>query len=386
MAAAGGHGQRLAALDGLRGMSVLIVVVFHYAMGYAAPPPGHVLATEVVWDGFAAVSVFFVLSGFVLSHGLLQPGGGSSLHVGSFYIARGIRILGPYAAAFLLGVFCVHYLFPVLTTQTEWRSSLFLDTWVRASSLSGTELVREGVLVEPSLGYRVMIQAWTLSIELYLSLLFPLLIVLLRRAQWLFVAIVLMLPFYHRLPVHPYPMLAIGVLHFMLGMLLARHHAGLARILRATRWRWLFFFVGFLLLTVRHSINMPLRVFHPFGYELWNIAAFGAVVIVCAALVSAPFGRVLCLPFINWLGRISYSVYLLHIAVLYLLVPWAMQAAAALGGQEWAIWLAGLAATLGFSLGLAQLFYWMVERPCTRLARDVIKARRQAPVVTGAIP
>lgn len=381
--------QRLIALDGLRGIAALVVVVFHFTMGFGAfSAPGFFSATplHLLWDGSAAVSVFFVLSGFVLSYGYLQQGGARPLQVRTFYISRALRLLGPYAVAFLLSACCVLYLFSYPTAGREWRGLPFLATWIQAAAMSPAEWLREGLLLEPDLRYRAMVQAWSLSVEFYLSLLFPLLILLLRRSEPLFVAVLLLIPVYYRLPVfHPYPLLASGVVHFMLGMMLAGYHGrleGLA-LLRSPVCRWLLFAIGAVCLSVRHTINTPLQVFNPFGYEMWDVAGFGAFVIVCAALVSRPFKRLLSLPLIQWLGSISYSLYLVHIMVLYLWVPKAMQAASALGAGREVVWLAGLTAALGLSLALAQVFFWCVERPCTRFARKVANRRQHAPAAVG---
>ena len=67
---------RIATFDGLRGVAALVVVVFHFlAMLHPdwvsdyAQAPALLLATPlaVFWNGFFAVAVFFVLSGFVMA-------------------------------------------------------------------------------------------------------------------------------------------------------------------------------------------------------------------------------------------------------------------------------------------------------------------------------
>lgn len=383
-------GQRFIALDGLRGIAALVVVVFHYLMGYGmfTPTPRFLSVTplNLLWDGSAAVSVFFVLSGFVLSYSHLQSGGAQAFSLRSFYISRAFRLLGPYAIAFLVSVFCLHHLF-VYPLASESRGLLFLGTWIQAAAMPLSELLQEGFLLEPAIKYRVMVQSWTLSVEFYLSLLFPLLLLLMRRSTPLFIAILLLLPVYNRLPVaHPYPLMASGVVHFMLGMVLARYRAHLADLplLRSTWRRALFFLIGVICLSVRHTL-VPLGSFNPFGTELWDVAAFGAFVVVWAALESAPFRRLLSTPLFGWLGRVSYSLYLVHIVVLYLLVPKVIQVAAALGGGSTVVWLVGMAGAMVLSLAAAEVFYWAVERPCIRFAKAVARPRdRISPMASEA--
>lgn len=397
-AAAGvnGAGQRVVGLDGLRGIAALVVVVFHYTMGYGtfAPAPGFFSMTplHLFWDGSAAVSLFFVLSGFVLSYGYLGAGDERQFHVGRFYLSRALRLLMPYVGAFLISAVCVHYLFSHRATDPVGRVPMFFIEWIKAASLPVSDLLLDGVLHRPDIVYSVVPQAWTLSVELYLSLLFPLLMLLIRRAEPLFVAIILLLPVHHYfLGYNPYPLLTVGIVHFMLGMMLARNRERLADIplLRSAWGRASFFILGVVCLSARHVINAPLKVFNPFGMTLWDVSAFGSFIVVWAALISAPFQRLLCLPWMQWLGRVSYSLYLIHMLVLYLLVPRLLELGNSSGLTGPAAWLFGLGAAIVLSLALAEIFYRAIEHPCTHLARRIAKRRAGgAPVAlgTGAAP
>src|SRR5439155_10007147 len=66
--------ERVPELDGIRGVAILLVVVWHYVALPFAPPPGSVLALlwpllALTWSG---VDLFFVLSGFLIGGILIE--------------------------------------------------------------------------------------------------------------------------------------------------------------------------------------------------------------------------------------------------------------------------------------------------------------------------
>lgn len=84
--------RHLPALDGLRGLAVLLVVALH--VGFVLHPAGPGLPKSYAPGGFAGVDVFFVLSGFLITALLLeerQRNGGISFR--RFYARRALRLL-----------------------------------------------------------------------------------------------------------------------------------------------------------------------------------------------------------------------------------------------------------------------------------------------------
>ncbi len=76
--------KRLPALDALRGIAILIVLVHHYVPEQFKPP--------LFWSG---VDLFFVLSGFLITDILLRNRDASNYYQ-TFYLRRGARILPLY--------------------------------------------------------------------------------------------------------------------------------------------------------------------------------------------------------------------------------------------------------------------------------------------------
>lgn len=98
----------LAWLDSVRGLAALAVVASHYVRGYDLPCRGgacdRLLSNtplRIWWDGAAAVSLFFVLSGLVLSLRYFRAGaaGFSRADLAGYWLGRICRIWPPYLAA-----------------------------------------------------------------------------------------------------------------------------------------------------------------------------------------------------------------------------------------------------------------------------------------------
>ena len=93
--------RRDPALDGLRGLAVLMVYVFHYGGGLKSPHFAVRLlgrATEAGWTG---VTLFFVLSGFLIT-GSLWDSRSQPRVFRNFFARRALRILPLYLFAVLL--------------------------------------------------------------------------------------------------------------------------------------------------------------------------------------------------------------------------------------------------------------------------------------------
>ena len=94
---------RIPQLDGIRGVAILLVVIFHYSAGSwggAAPlqvSPHSVQAAliHLAWFGWTGVDLFFVLSGFLIGSILIDSRRSKRYFV-SFYIRRSFRILPLY--------------------------------------------------------------------------------------------------------------------------------------------------------------------------------------------------------------------------------------------------------------------------------------------------
>jgi peptidoglycan/LPS O-acetylase OafA/YrhL len=92
--------QRDAALDGLRGLAVLMVFIFHYGGGLKSTDSLVHLAGIITEAGWIGIVLFFALSGFLITGGLWESSG-QKHHLRNFYGRRALRILPLYYAALL---------------------------------------------------------------------------------------------------------------------------------------------------------------------------------------------------------------------------------------------------------------------------------------------
>ena len=358
------RGGRLEYLDVVRGLAALSVVFFHYFQAYGYPPVRWLwmrTPLSALCDGTAAVSMFFVLSGLVLSLRYFKSSAEpdlSDVNLMRFAVARMCRIWLPFVAITLVSVllprdrFVRHGTSPAPTDWIEFY-------WSHPQWPLSPHFVIRDCLIFRTEHPALVPQGWTLSVELVLSLLVPVGVLVAKRGSiWVLATVGIAVVCLRTTPF---------LLHFTLGILLAKYAATWQKAHpKFGYWRWILLVVGILLYTARAIIPID------WGWDdrrptIWWLTGAGSALILLYLLSSALAQRLLSWRPLVHLGRISYSVYLVHMAVLFCLVPVVLSKLPA--GWHWENWAIALVLITVTTLLLADLSYRFVEMPTIRLGK-----------------
>lgn len=357
---------RIRYLDSLRGIAAFCVLIHHFIGGFGLPGlPLWLLHSPLgfIVDGVAAVVLFFVISGFVLSYKAFSDIKNYSFKdsFDTFLIHRIMRIMPPFIAWVFISAFFQRYLFPFaqgLPGPTPWLQA----TWPEIASF--TRVLREIFIISPASGGHLVPQDWTLTYELNISLFMPL---------YTLLAIAGNIPFYFYLLLRSAK--NIFLFHFFLGMVVSKNFEKIKKTTNKTNPLACFglLFLGLSLYSFRYIAGSYVESFLPTQAEniSWIMNGLGAALIIIVAIGSETFQKVLLNKPLIWLGKISYSLYLLHIAVLKCLTPIILSEITKRGiNNTLAIWLS-LVVTSIICLIFADVSYRLFEAPSITLGKII---------------
>jgi peptidoglycan/LPS O-acetylase OafA/YrhL len=373
MKAAGSTAKRLHFLDSARGLAALSVMTWHFFtafLNYRQNAFINFSPFHLFWYGEADVVFFFIHSGFILTYSYMKDK--PTLKPANylrFLIERIFRIYPLFLFVLVLSFLLQHYVFTPAPGQFV---SNHIQTFWRGN-YSFRDLTNQAILIVRASDVdklRLIPQDWTLAVELTVGFLIPFAAFLSKKLKYLYWPVII---------------IAIKLLHF--DSYLFEFAVGIFLYYRWPRiteiWAGLNMFHKFALTGLAiacHSCffyfgslyNSDQVLFRPGVDRLFVIA--GSALLFAIAISSSRLQKFLNHEIFVRLGRICYSLYLVH---MLLLICW---------GENLMQWLhrliqapnivyllAGYLVYLGVTFLISSLTYSWIEKPFNRLGKKIGK-------------
>jgi peptidoglycan/LPS O-acetylase OafA/YrhL len=383
---------QLPSLTALRIVAASLVFFSHGLILPIFADPGAANIYGMIAHNMGAIGVlfFFILSGFVLTWSASHQSAEADTP-GKFWRRRFFKIYPNH--------FAVYVIFLILVLASG--HPFFFN-----SALSSLFLVHAWWPDPTLMLFAVNGPTWSLSVEMFFYLCFPLLLPLIsripRRGLWptaaIVAAIALLMPVIASalLPDQPmspfstnvswprlwflYYLPVTRLFEFVLGMIMAR-------ILISGAWVRIRPFAALLLVLATYIATTPILVFD--GHQALFLVPLALLITSCAASDVDGRAGLLTRPTFVWLGNISYAFFVVHITVLFSLYAlfsgfWGFGGPAHPFSTPGGI--AFLAGAYLLTVFFAWLLYTLVEKPAMRrFARARVAAPAQPEVAPAAV-
>lgn len=314
-------GEFFPSLDGIRGIAVLSVVIYHTVYFN----PNHTLQMFIysfTKAGFMGVPIFFVLSGFLISFTVIRTQ--EKFSINKYIARRAAKIIPPFVLSLII-------------------FSLLASYWKGSENILQSALAHFFTIANFTSGWvEINPVYWSLMVELHFYIIFPLLYFALKRVSKypeLWVAFLLLLiPMAMRITTHMPASTDPALWHhnanmfpkaldnFVLGILFAHI------LSRRSQYEWLIrrsgklCMIGIAILmlafvaSATHSLSQSIADFtqpkpSPMIFELFRcLPAIGTFFLLFCIFLPSNFlvSRLLAFPPLQYMGLISYEWFLFH--------------------------------------------------------------------------
>lgn len=365
--AATGKAEHFKFPDALRGLASLWVVLYHLTISATLPTVAAGGAVGLLWNtvfgyGGLGVAVFFVLSGFVIAHSLRRWLDGG-VQLGNYLIRRVIRLSPPYWAAIVFAL-VIHGLAARVNHEPFAPGG---------APLTGPRVLSHAVYLEGLVGHHYINDVfWTLTLEMQFYLVLGLFLAGVGRFA------------------PNRPRLFTGSTATLAALALVGARSGLAShvtfiplfysfLLGAlVYWVW----IGRVHRAVLVANLVALGGLFAFRTDAFLATSALTGVALLVAAHTRSLGTWLAARPFQFLGRISYSLYLVHVPVLGAVVLAVVKVA----GTGPAAVVAASALAMAASIAASAVFWWAVEKPSTRWSaamKQPVRPRLEASLPTA---
>jgi peptidoglycan/LPS O-acetylase OafA/YrhL len=359
--------SRVLALDGLRAFALLIIMGYHFGVGW-------------LQGGFFSLDIFYVLSGYLITGLLLgEWARAARIKLGAFWLRRARRLLPALLVVLVVVTLVVRFAYPAglypNLRMADLSALFYFSNWWQIAA-SGNYFVATGA-VSP------LTHTWSLAVEEQFYLVWPVVVVAVLhlgrkfdRGIELLLGVSLvgvvasateMALLYHpganttRLyfgtDTHAQSILVGAALACVL-TLVQRHRGedGMAPVARSTGARVALTLVGLAgfagTLALTYALTGTASLAYRGGFLLSALSA-AAIILGAVCVARGPIARLLSLRPLVWMGTVSYGAYLWHFPVFIELDA----------GRTGRTGLSLLALRTVATFVLAGLSYYLVERP-----------------------
>jgi peptidoglycan/LPS O-acetylase OafA/YrhL len=370
-------------LDALRGLGACSVAMSHFLIAFVVEPQWHQGKLKVIaywlgmifYGGHSALPLFFMLSGFVLA---LPAVNNKPQSYSVFITRRAFRLYVPYVVAMAIAVLA----------NFRWHGPLGLTHWASqtwAGPVNRHQVLQHLLVVGPLNWTEFNTAFWTIIVSLRISIIFPILCYLVLRTRPLvsilatvFAAFVVIWYQLHG-GLNTYTITLHVAGFYIVGILLARYKdevfawASALSERRKTVYLSVALFVywyGALLIQFIWEHTVPSWKIRLVVLD-WAIVP-GAIMILILSIGFKPLSRILMSRFPQFMGRICYSIYLIHGTVLFALLY-------TLGHKlpPLVIFLIYVPSVLCAST----LFHYTIEKPSMNFGRSITRRTVEAKVL-----
>lgn len=322
-------GKNLSSVEMMRGIAAFMVAYFHIARGNARFLDHDSFFFTVGKWGWAGVEIFFVISGFIITYAMFH-GNYTLGRVHKFLAKRLVRLEPPY----IVSIVVVLVLMYVSTLSPYYRGKPFNPDW-------GNVLGHLGYVNAFTGANWLQDVYWTLAVEfefyIGLALLFPLLTFKKKAVSWLTLAGIAAMSFIPAGDAHVFEYLSF----FLMGIILSLYMVGYFQRKE---------FVLFIVLSVLLCVYAQSLI----------LCSLGVVTVLAILFIKSVPGP------LKWMGKISYSLYLLHIPIGGRIIN---ITEAKIQNQDIRIVVVFVA--LAVCLVCSHFFYKWVEKPFQRISKKI---------------